>query len=236
MGQPFSAGLSDEQLTHLLSYSHWPCGCLIWVLGLSRLVILAAHGFAQVLDTLLARGDGRYESFARLAMANLHAYSAPTDRSSDSKVQKAQLHCSHALELYRRVLDRDEGTVGAVSPFVCCSISCSFTRVSALQFHVMVRASSHVRSIIAGCIFAANGIGCILAEVGDLVAAKEVFLQARTGFLSGSATPCWACCLPPALLRLVCCCASRQASVHAYCVRCTAATLAHCAFKIAKGP
>lgn len=31
----------------------------------------------------------------------------------------------------------------------------------------------------AGCISAANGIGCILAELGNMPAAKEVFLQAR---------------------------------------------------------
>jgi hypothetical protein len=62
---------------------------------------------------------------------------------------------------------------------------------------------------LAGCIFAANGVGCILAEVGDLTAAKEVFLQAskRDRLSSMGSTHCHACCLllfssaaPPCLL------------------------------------
>lgn len=30
---------------------------------------------------------------------------------------------------------------------------------------------------LPGCISAANGVGCILAELGNMTAAKEVFLQ-----------------------------------------------------------
>ena len=33
----------------------------------------------------------------------------------------------------------------------------------------------------AGCISAANGVGCVLAEMGNYTAAKEVFLQVSWG-------------------------------------------------------
>ncbi|EFN52318.1 hypothetical protein CHLNCDRAFT_139104 [Chlorella variabilis] len=92
----------------------------------------------QVLDKLLEQTDSKQEMFAKLAMANLHAYSAPSDRRKEDSAKKAEVHYSHALELYRRVLEKDEG-----------------------------------------CIFAANGVGCVLAELGNLTAAKEVFLQVQ---------------------------------------------------------
>lgn len=38
----------------------------------------------------------------------------------------------------------------------------------------------------AGCIFAANGVGCVLAELGNLTAAKEVFLQVCVRAADGS--------------------------------------------------
>jgi hypothetical protein len=40
----------------------------------------------------------------------------------------------------------------------------------AVEFHVIV-------PLPPGCIFAANGVGCILAEIGCLKEAKEIFLQ-----------------------------------------------------------
>lgn len=39
---------------------------------------------------------------------------------------------------------------------------------------------------LSGCISAANGVGCILAELGNTTAAKEVFLQV------GGCAPSWA--------------------------------------------
>jgi len=70
----------------------------------------------QVLDRLLEQTDNRRETFAKLAMANLHAYSAPTDRRKPESVKRAEVHYSHAMELYRRVLEKDEGV------FLCCSL------------------------------------------------------------------------------------------------------------------
>lgn len=96
------------------------------------------HRAKQVLDRLLEQADSRHETFAKLAMANLHAYSAPSDRRKEEAIKRAEVHYSHAMELYRRVLEKDEG-----------------------------------------CISAANGVGCILAEVGNMSAAKEVFLQVQ---------------------------------------------------------
>lgn len=66
----------------------------------------------QVLDKLLEQADSRHETFAKLAMANLHAYSAPSDRRKEENVKRAEAHYSHALELYRRVLEKDEGGWG----------------------------------------------------------------------------------------------------------------------------
>ena len=66
----------------------------------------------QVLDKLLEQADSKQETFAKLAMANVHAYSAPYDRRKDGAVQRAEVHYSHALELYRRVLEKDEGAWG----------------------------------------------------------------------------------------------------------------------------
>ncbi|KAL4854380.1 RNA polymerase-associated protein CTR9 [Chlorella vulgaris] len=96
------------------------------------------HNAKQVLDKLLGQADSKQVAFAKLAMANLHAYSAPSGKRKDDSIRKAETHYTHALELYRRVLEKDEG-----------------------------------------CIFAANGIGCVLAELGNLSAAKEVFLQVQ---------------------------------------------------------
>ncbi|PSC73221.1 RNA polymerase-associated CTR9-like protein [Micractinium conductrix] len=96
------------------------------------------HNAKQVLDRLLEQADSRHESFAKLAMANLHAYTAPSDRKKEDNVRRAEQRYSHAMELYRRVLEKDEG-----------------------------------------CISAANGVGCILAELGNMSAAKEVFLQVQ---------------------------------------------------------
>lgn len=67
---------------------------------------------AQVLDKLLEQTDSKQEMFAKLAMANLHAYSAPSDRRKEDSAKKAEVHYSHALELYRRVLEKDEGVPG----------------------------------------------------------------------------------------------------------------------------
>ena len=54
------------------------------------------------------------EAFAKLVQANLHAYSAPSERSDKHPelLEKASVHYRHALELYRRVLERDEGERG----------------------------------------------------------------------------------------------------------------------------
>lgn len=38
----------------------------------------------QVLDRLLEQADSRHETFAKLAMANLHAYSEPSDRRKET--------------------------------------------------------------------------------------------------------------------------------------------------------
>ncbi|PRW61484.1 RNA polymerase-associated CTR9-like protein [Chlorella sorokiniana] len=104
------------------------------------------HHAKQVLDRLLEAEDGRkHETFAKLAMANLHAYSAPSSRKTDKDKLRAEVHYSHAMELYRRVLEKDEG-----------------------------------------CISAANGVGCILAEVGNMTAAKEVFLQVQEASAASS--------------------------------------------------
>ncbi len=66
----------------------------------------------QVCDKLLEMKDDKQESFAKLAMANVHAYSAPSDRRKVENVKRAEVHFSHALELYRRVLEKDEGGYG----------------------------------------------------------------------------------------------------------------------------
>ena len=70
---------------------------------------------AQVIDKLLEQADSKQETFAKLAMANVHAYSAPYDRRKDGAVQRAEVHYRHALELYRRVLEKDEGASGGGS-------------------------------------------------------------------------------------------------------------------------
>lgn len=62
-----------------------------------------------MLDRLLEQADSRHESFAKLAMANLHAYTAPSDRKKEDNVRRAEQRYSHAMELYRRVLEKDEG-------------------------------------------------------------------------------------------------------------------------------
>lgn len=71
-------------------------------------------GPVQVLDRLLEQADSRHETFAKLAMANLHAYSAPPDRRKEDSIKRAEVHYGHALELYRRVLEKDEGELARV--------------------------------------------------------------------------------------------------------------------------
>ena len=56
-----------------------------------------------------APSAGRLEAYGKLAMANLHLYTAPADRRRDDQRHKAESHLSHALELYRRVLEKDQG-------------------------------------------------------------------------------------------------------------------------------
>jgi RNA polymerase-associated protein CTR9 len=83
-----------------------------------------------------AAGGGQRESYARLAAANLHLAAVPGDQRRDEARRKAEAQLAHALGLYRRVLEKDEGNL-----------------------------------------YAANGVGCVLAESGHLAAAREVFLR-----------------------------------------------------------
>jgi tetratricopeptide (TPR) repeat protein len=136
----------------------------------------------QVLDKLLGQADSKQVAFAKLAMANLHAYSAPSGKRKDDSIRKAETHYTHALELYRRVLEKDEGR-GWLGLFVFTRLAQGQRRACVATAHAFLVAPCLGR---AGCIFAANGIGCVLAELGNLSAAKEVFLQVGLAVLSSS--------------------------------------------------
>lgn len=118
----------------------------------------------------------------------------PCSKSAD-EVLRAESHLSHALEQYRRVLEKDEGAL------CCCAVHAApwlvlgrnlkpfaatpreRTPLSAADSCPPGRPPSHRAPLFssalpaAGCISAANGIGCVLAEMGDINSAKEVFLQ-----------------------------------------------------------
>ena len=120
---------------------------------------------------------------------------------SEKERARAEVHFSHAMELYRRVLEKDEGA----PPRCRAAGHGSSTRephahAQGLPLINEVWHDSPARRACpppppllscpaplpwhyypAGCISAANGVGCILAELGNLPAAKEVFLQVGEG-------------------------------------------------------
>lgn len=120
------------------------------------------------------------EAYGKLCMANLHLYTAPSDRRRDDARHRAENHLSHALELYRRVLEKDPGGGGAG-----VGVGAEFFGMRGegrLQRGACCMPES--QGICArpphraGNVYAANGVGCVLAETGHLNSAKDVFLQA----------------------------------------------------------
>ena len=86
----------------------------------------------------LMKSLGMPETYAHVALGNVHLYSSPSDISKENSRMRVETHLAHALGVYSRVLEKDPGNV-----------------------------------------FAANGVGCILAESGRLNEAKEVFLTVQ---------------------------------------------------------
>lgn len=73
----------------------------------------------KLLDEVMARAsDGKHEAYAKVGLGNVHLYSAPSDRRREDQAAKAEERLSHAMELYRRALERDEGE-GGEGPAVC---------------------------------------------------------------------------------------------------------------------
>lgn len=86
-----------------------------------------------MLDELLGEASGgALEAYGKVAMGNLHLYTTPGDRRRDEQRHKAEAHLSHALELFRRVLEKEpgEGTACGVVWCVgaCVCVSCLFLR------------------------------------------------------------------------------------------------------------
>ena len=93
------------------------------------------------MDKMKQGGDRmRAETYARVALGNVHLYSAKGDVSHQDIRKNMEHKLSHAIQQYGLALDRDPGNI-----------------------------------------FAANGVGCVLAECGRLSEAKDVFLWVQEG-------------------------------------------------------
>ena len=107
-------------------------------LHLARRDLPAAKKNLEELQQSVAQKQMRLESYARVALANVHLYSIAGDPHEDASRNRSEGLLTHALNQYKRVLEKDPGNI-----------------------------------------FAANGLGCVLAECGRLNEAKEVFLSVQ---------------------------------------------------------
>lgn len=102
-------------------------------LHLARRDLPAAKKYLEELQQSVTQM--RLESYARVALANVHLYTIRGDPNEKEFKYRSEGYLTHALQQYKRVLEKDPGNI-----------------------------------------FAANGLGCVLAECGRLQEAKEVFL------------------------------------------------------------
>jgi RNA polymerase-associated protein CTR9 len=83
-------------------------------------VHLRAGRWPEAKETLAELASAaKQDAYARLAEANLQLYTAPVERGTHDAADSAARHLSHALELYRRVFERDGGNVFAVNGIGC---------------------------------------------------------------------------------------------------------------------
>ncbi|WPT12725.1 RNA polymerase-associated protein CTR9-like protein [Picochlorum sp. SENEW3] len=105
---------------------------------LERRDLSSAKKCLEELQSALPTGASNVETYGRVALGNIHLYSIPGELHHSGNYEKAAVHLTNAMGLFKRALERDPGNL-----------------------------------------FAANGIGCVLAEAGRLNDAKEVFLRAQ---------------------------------------------------------
>lgn len=105
---------------------------------LERRDLSSAKKCLEELQSALPTGASNVETYGRVALGNIHLYSIPGELHHSGNYEKAAVHLTNAMGLFKRALERDSGNL-----------------------------------------FAANGIGCVLAEAGRLTDAKEVFLRAQ---------------------------------------------------------